>query len=885
MADKLDPGRVAELAAAENYIKLKEELLALTREEQRELIRNSEITDKQRELLEVIAATRRRSAESLKEEVKNLKVLIEAETDRITRNEMLGELHQKRSQLARQEIADLHRKAEAEGEMTSEMRDQLEVAKKTLKNAQFMIKGQAKQKSIMKSMSPLAAKMEENVAAMAAAAEQGAGSFAKMGLAMGSQGAMKAASGIFDKFINTIKDLIFGMDEVTNAFERQYQVGAEYEQSIKSQYKDLNHLNVSMQEVAETQGAMIDGFTDFTMLGKEQRDMLTESANVMQELGIKQQDFASIVQTSTKAFGMSVEESEESVRELAETARALGRAPGELAAEFAKAGPALAKFGKDGTQTFKELARVSKITGMEIDKLLNMTNKFDTFEGAATQAGQLNAALGGNFVNAMDMMTATDPVERFEMLRNSLLDAGLSFDSMSYYQRQFYAEAMGLDSVNDLALMMSGNMDSLSGATQKSASELEEEAERAQEVQTIMEKLQLILVENADEFMELAGLLEKGVQTLAKYGHWLPRIAKLMIGMKVASFGLAVAQMALGIATTFSGRAGQIAGRGLMVVAIAIALIGAAMMFGSPSQVVMAMFGLAAGIFAVGVAGKAGSVGLGIVAATLPMIALSVFIVAAGVALMALAFSQLDVAQLIGVNVALVVLGVALYFIIPALLGAGAAAVAAAPGLGILSGIFLAIGGSIFLAASGVALMGLGLAQMFQHMDVEKMLAFTAFIGVLILGAPYFAVAGTGLLIMAAGMLGLALGLAMIKTADLEAISKFTESVANIELSAMAELVTLIQEVAEAMEEMPTDKAITLTAAMDSAAAAAQAAEILIKGGGLSGGGSASSSNSRGGGDLGTITLTFDNEMFEDKVIDLIDDEYGELIAEAARGE
>ena len=42
------------------------------------------------------------------------------------------------------------------------------------------------------------------------------------------------------------------------------------------------------------------------------------------------------------------------------------------------------------------------------------TNKFDTFEGAADQAGKLNAALGGNFVNAMDLMMATNPAERLE---------------------------------------------------------------------------------------------------------------------------------------------------------------------------------------------------------------------------------------------------------------------------------------------------------------------------------------------------------------------------------------------------------------------------------------------------------------------------------------
>ena len=152
------------------------------------------------------------------------------------------------------------------------------------------------------------------------------------------------------------------------------------------------------------------------------------------------------------------------------------------------------------------------------------------------------------------------------------------------------------------------------------------------------------------------------------------------------------------------------------------------------------------------------------------------------------------------------------------------------------------------------------------------MAMFTVFVGVLVLGAPYFTIAGAGLLLMAAGTIALALGLAMIKTADLEAISTFTESLANIELDAMRELVSLIQEVAQGM---------------DAAAAAAQAAEILVRGGGLErGGGTGGASPRRGTREtVATINLTFSNEMFEDKVVRLVEDEYGELLAEAARNE
>ena len=125
----------------------------------------------------------------------------------------------------------------------------------------------------------------------------------------------------------------------------------------------------------------------------------------------------------------------------------------------------------------------------------HLDQKFDTFEGAATQAGKLNAALGGNFVNAMELLTETDPAARFDMMTDAIKDAGLSFDDMSYYQKKFYAESMGLSDVNELALALSGNTDLLSQNLGKTSAEIEETAKRAQQMQSIQEQLNLLFAD------------------------------------------------------------------------------------------------------------------------------------------------------------------------------------------------------------------------------------------------------------------------------------------------------------------------------------------------------------------------------------------------------
>ena len=113
---------------------------------------------------------------------------------------------------------------------------------------------------------------------------------------------------------------------------------------------------------------------------------------------------------------------------------------------------------------------------------------------------------------------ATDPAERFEMIRDAILDTGLSFDTMSYYQKQFYTNALGLSEVGDLALMLSGNTDLMTDAGNKSAASYEEQAKRAQALMTIQQKLESIFVESADQveyFAQMASDLATTLQNNA----------------------------------------------------------------------------------------------------------------------------------------------------------------------------------------------------------------------------------------------------------------------------------------------------------------------------------------------------------------------------------
>jgi len=294
---------------------------------------------------------------------------------------------------------------------------------------------------------------------------------------------------------------------------------------------------VTAAAASESAQALYGTFTDFTFASTAQQQSLTQTGALLNRLGVSYSDYAKNIQMSTKALGMSTEEAEANQADLALMARNMGVPVAQLSSQYASMAPKLAKLGSAGNKAFKDLARVQKITGLEMEKVLAITDKFDTFEGAADQAGKLNAALGGNFVNAMDLMIETDPAKRFEMIRDSITQTGLSFNDMSYYQRKFFVDSIdGLNDVGDLAMMMSGNMDGLAGATEKTQDEMIKLKEAAAATQTLSDSWQSLVA-------SLTPALTPLIDGLAKFFGYIqdPKNEEFLSYLRIGLGAIAVA--------------------------------------------------------------------------------------------------------------------------------------------------------------------------------------------------------------------------------------------------------------------------------------------------------------------------------------------------------
>ena len=265
-----------------------------------------------------------------------------------------------------------------------------------------------------------------------------------------------------------IKDAVVGVSSKLNdvqSFARELErTGATSKEVSRAAIRlgdDLRLSGVSYEEVTQSAKALAATVTDFTMMDKEMQNSLMKDASLFAEVGVSNDRYTSNMQIGMKQMGLSAKESAAGMRSIRKTAMSLQIPVTQLMEDFGGAKEKLAELGDTGIDSFNSLARISKITGLEMGKLIAMTDKFDTFEGAAEQAGSLNAALGGNFVDSMSLMMTDDPAERFEMIRDAIDSAGTSVEDMTRKQKMFMANAAGFESVSDFTAAMSGDLDAL----------------------------------------------------------------------------------------------------------------------------------------------------------------------------------------------------------------------------------------------------------------------------------------------------------------------------------------------------------------------------------------------------------------------------------------
>ena len=153
-----------------------------------------------------------------------------------------------------------------------------------------------------------------------------------------------------------------------------------------------NSAYLNFEDIGQSIQSLNTHFTEFNRIGKPNQQLLIETSANLEKLGLNTETFAQNLNLANKSLGYSIPEYVEWQKELFGASKALGISVDTLNRGFQKMG---AKYGTgQAKKVFLDLALASKNLGIEMDRLLDITENFTTFEGAAEAAGRFNAILG-----------------------------------------------------------------------------------------------------------------------------------------------------------------------------------------------------------------------------------------------------------------------------------------------------------------------------------------------------------------------------------------------------------------------------------------------------------------------------------------------------------
>lgn len=294
--------------------------------------------------------------------------------------------------------------------------------------------------------------------------------------------ATSMAQSVFAKFAEGTLLMAKSLDSATAGFSKATGLGDTFNSQIIELERNNRQFGVSADESGQALNSLVDGLSGFTLMDKDVQNALATEVAQLSELGVAAGDSTGAFQSLTKTFGFTQQESIGLVQETEKLAGELGISLGQAINDLNASMPKLAQLSKDQLiPAFKELSKQAIETGISVDGLISIAEGFDTFEEAATAAGNLNAVLGTQAFDTTALLEAQleGPQAVTALLTEQLQSSVGSFDELTTFQKQAVANAAGL-STADLKNLM--NAEEMTEEQKRQADERKENLKAAMDM-------------------------------------------------------------------------------------------------------------------------------------------------------------------------------------------------------------------------------------------------------------------------------------------------------------------------------------------------------------------------------------------------------------------
>ena len=306
----------------------------------------------------------------------------------------------------------------------------------------------------------------------------------------------------------------------------------------------MREFGVSIQDAGQSTESLLRSMASFSVSSAQTREALIRQTNLLQEVGVGAQGSAQAFNFMDKGLNMTTQQSIRLSNRLFGLSKALKQPPDVIFKDWEQASNELAKYGDRMYEVFAGLSAQAKNTGLAVSQLIGIAAQFDTFDQAGQAVGRLNAILGGPYLNAIEMVYATES-ERIAAMRESISVSGRVFTQLSRHEQQAIAAAAGIRDMSQAAMLFGGS----SQTFERAAASQEALEKKARGSQSALNKLKMAAYGLA---VNLAPVVEKMVGFL----DILTRIASHPVGRFLGTLIISVAVLTKGInAAVSAGKA------------------------------------------------------------------------------------------------------------------------------------------------------------------------------------------------------------------------------------------------------------------------------------------------------------------------------------------
>ena len=602
-----------------------------------------------------------------------------------------------------------------------------------------------------------------------------------------------------------LMQMVFALDGAQASFNKTTGAAGKYNELIERNYQSSIEMGGSLEDVTGAIQELRNGYTDWSKMSEDQQSSLVNLGVAMNQMGVSQEQYAQSMENATQIMGMTNTEAQEFQGTMFGLAEHLDMDFSKVMQNLNQHMDSFAASGANAGKEFMAMQAIAKKTGIEMGVLLQMVEQYDTIAGSAAATAKLNAALGGQFLNASSMMTKSLS-ERVIAIRGAIDASGKDFKSMTRQQRQYYANAIGIKNVAAATKMFGDmtaeEMSKVAREAEEAGMSIEEMMEKTKHSQTAGAKFNAMLAslaELAAPIVELIHMIANGLLWIKESlgGGWWGTIA--MIGTAFLTWRL--------IPTLLKPIGGQLKNIAEITTKKFPKATGAMKdMFGKKTQENAKKSGksFATTIKKIGKAASKNVKGLLTLGAVFIMIGIGIGIIVYSLSLLAEQMKDMSGGAIAAFALVILAIAAAIWIMIPAIFGlAPASTVAAKP--------MLLFGAAMLLVGAGVALAGLGLylfAQAFLAVagDIGTFALFVGLMAVLAIAAFALGIGGVvamyGLIAMSLGLMALAFSLFWISTDDLEALGQMMSGLGEVSKhagSGMGEAVPQVKSLMHAL--------------------------------------------------------------------------------------